>query len=228
MNTSSTSRSIALMPGFCCNSKIFERLKLPSGHIIKLDWITPEKKESIQSYAARLITPKMRTAEELVLIGHSFGGVIVQEMARIIPVEKIILISSVTSRKGLSNGLHLVRNLRLDIWVHKWTINGTFWMWGKGAGFTRETKPLFKQALKDYKNSYFRWSVKNLARWEQLTQNDIRLVQIHGSKDPIFPIKKVQNPIIIKNGKHLMVYDRADEISKIISDILTKDTSLAP
>ena len=228
MNTSSTSRSIALMPGFCCNSKIFERLKLPSDHIIKLDWITPEKKESIQSYAARLITPKMRAAEELVLIGHSFGGVVVQEMARIIPVKKIILISSVTSRKGLSNGLHLVRNLRLDIWVHKWTINGTFWMWGKGAGFTRETKPLFKKALKDYKNIYFRWSVKNLARWKQLTQNDIRLVQIHGSKDPIFPIKKAQNPIIIKNGKHLMVHDRADEISKIISDILTKDTSLAP
>jgi pimeloyl-ACP methyl ester carboxylesterase len=210
------------MPGFGCNSDIFDKLDLPSGHIIKLGWITPLKKEAIQSYAERLITPEMRSAKELILIGHSFGGVVVQEMARFIPNAKVILISSVTSKKSLPNGLHLVRNLRLDIWVHKFTMKGTFWIWGKNAGLSGEMKPIFKASMKDYENRYFRWAVKHLAGWKQSPQNDLTPILIHGTKDTVFPIKKAKNPIIIEDGCHLMVYFKAEEVSKVLSDIIVK------
>lgn len=212
--------TIALMPGFGCNSVIFDRLDLPPAHLVKLDWITPTKKESIEAYANRLITPEMRKSQNLVLIGHSFGGVIVQEMARIIKARHVILISSAKSRKGLPNGLHLVRSLQLHIWVHKFTMKGTFWMWSKGAGLGGEMKHLFKASMKDYENRYFRWGVKNLAGWRQQPPNDIKSTLIHGSKDSIFPIKKAQDPIIIENGEHLMVYNRADEISPILCGII--------
>jgi pimeloyl-ACP methyl ester carboxylesterase len=211
---------IALMPGFGCNAKIFEKLQLPSDHIIHLSWITPSSKESIQSYAERLITPEMRKAKELVLIGHSFGGVIVQEIARIIPTTKVILISSITSKESLSNGLHLVRTLRLDIWVHKITMKGTFWMWGKNTGLKDEMKPIFQESSSNLENKYFRWAVKNLAGWKQSLPNDLNPILIHGTKDTVFPLKKAQNPIEVENGGHLMVYFKADEVSEIITNII--------
>src|SRR5690625_7569048 len=37
--------------------------------------------------------------EKTILIGVSFGGVIVQEMAKLLPIEKTIIISSVKSRR---------------------------------------------------------------------------------------------------------------------------------
>ncbi len=223
-NTHTSSRHIALMPGFGCSSRIFENLQLPSGTLIHLEWITPHKKESIQSYANRLITPEMREAKELFLIGHSFGGVIMQEIARIIPAQKVILISSIASKESLSNGLHMVRSLRLHIWVHKFTIKSTIWMWGKNTGIKEGMKPIFKEGVKEFENKYYRWGVKSLVNWKQSLPNDLNPVLIIGTKDTVFPIKKAQNPILIENGGHLMVYFKAAEISKIISDVILTPT----
>ncbi len=220
MNPNHSSLTIALMPGFGCNTKIFDKLNLPQANIVKLEWITPLKSESIHSYAERLITPELRESKELYLIGHSFGGVIVQEIARILPAKKVILISSITSKESLSNGLHLVRTLRLDIWVHKITMKGTFWMWGKNTGLKDEMKPMFQESTSNLENKYFRWAVKNLAGWKQSLPNDLNPILIHGTKDTVFPLKKAQNPIEIENGGHLMVYFKADEVSDVIKGII--------
>ena len=58
--------TIALLPGFACDSTIFERLDLPSNKVIYLDWITPVKNESIEEYAIRLITSEMKSSKQLV------------------------------------------------------------------------------------------------------------------------------------------------------------------
>ena len=219
-------RFLVLMPGFGCNSKIFEKLQLPVGTIVNLEWITPTNNEPIQSYADRLITDEMRVGAEVILIGHSFGGVIVQEIARIIPVKQIILISSITSNEGLSKGLNLVRNLRLDIWVHKFTMKGTFWMWGKSSGLKDEMKPIFMESFNNIENKYYRWAVKNLAGWEQTLPNDLSPILIHGSEDTVFPIERAQNPIVVENGGHLMVYFKAEEISKILKEIIIDEITI--
>jgi hypothetical protein len=47
------------------------------------------------------------------------------------------------------------------------------------------------------------------------------LYHIIGDKDQVFPWKKIKNPTaIIKGGTHIMVFDRADEINKLLADIL--------
>jgi esterase/lipase len=62
-----------------------------------LDWIDPQQNESLQSYASRLC--EKITHNNPVLIGVSFGGIIVQEMSRIISCKKVVIISSVKSYK---------------------------------------------------------------------------------------------------------------------------------
>ena len=61
--------------------KFFEYIRLPKQYKIHLlDWIDPKKDESLQSYVSRL--SEKVTHEQPVLIGVSFGGIIVQEMSK--------------------------------------------------------------------------------------------------------------------------------------------------
>jgi len=45
-------------------------------------------------------------------------------------------------------------------------------------------------------------------------------VHIHGDQDRIFPIKNIKPDYVIKGGTHMMVWNRADEISAIINGLL--------
>ena len=88
---------VYFMPGLAASPTIFENIKLPEDQFEMhfLEWFLPHEKESIESYALRM-TEKIQD-ENPVLVGVSFGGVLVQEMAKQMKVRKVIIISSVKS-----------------------------------------------------------------------------------------------------------------------------------
>ncbi|MCB9249232.1 MAG: hypothetical protein H6613_12170 [Ignavibacteriales bacterium] len=47
------------------------------------------------------------------------------------------------------------------------------------------------------------------------------LFHIHGSNDKTFPISKIKNPIVIKDGSHFMTHSKADEVSEEINKIIS-------
>ena len=89
---------VYLMPGMSANSLIFEKIKFPSNFSLHfLDWISPYTEESLEDYAKRF--SKLIIHDNPVLIGVSFGGILVQEISKIIKVNKLIIISSVKSNE---------------------------------------------------------------------------------------------------------------------------------
>ena len=88
---------VYFMPGLAASTKIFENISLPKDvfDVYFLEWEIPLEKESLVDYALRM-TLKI-THPNPVLIGVSFGGILVQEMALHIEVRKLIIISSVES-----------------------------------------------------------------------------------------------------------------------------------
>ena len=103
-------KHIYFMPGLGANSKIFEYISLPKDQFEMhlLEWKIPvSEEESIEDYAKRM-TGEIKH-ENPVLLGVSFGGVLVQEIAKIITVEKIILVSSIKSHHELPNRLKLLK-----------------------------------------------------------------------------------------------------------------------
>ena len=72
------------MPGMSANPLIFEMIKFPKDiyeiHLMK--WIEPILNESIESYATRLSTGIIH--HKPVLIGVSFGGLIVDKSANLL------------------------------------------------------------------------------------------------------------------------------------------------
>ena len=68
---------------------------------------------------------------------------------------------------------------------------------------------------------FIEWAIDAMLCWKQAKRID-NLIQIHGDKDKIFPVKRNKASHIIKNGTHLMVFNRADEVSGIINQHLAK------
>ena len=91
---------VYFVPGMAAGSEIFRNIKLPEKYEIHiLEWLIPENKESLKAYAKRMAS---RIKEEnSILIGVSFGGVVVQEMSFFLKLKKLIIISSVKSRNEL-------------------------------------------------------------------------------------------------------------------------------
>ncbi|MBR9854438.1 MAG: alpha/beta hydrolase, partial [Algicola sp.] len=76
---------VYLMPGMAANPSIFEGVQLPESQFVThtLEWFVPEKGMNLVDYAEKMCE---RIKEpNPVLLGVSFGGMLVQEMAKIIP-----------------------------------------------------------------------------------------------------------------------------------------------
>ena len=109
---------VYFMPGMCANSLIFERITLsPNFKPHYLSWISPLQNESLRNYVLRL--SKYIKHENSVLIGVSFGGVIVQELSKILKIKKVIIISSVKSNKELSNSMKFAKKTAMCSFSYK-------------------------------------------------------------------------------------------------------------
>ena len=101
------------MPGMSANPLIFERIKFSEEkykiHFLK--WIKPVLNESIEEYSERLL--KFIDHKNPILIGVSFGGLIVQEISKLIDVDKVIIISSIKSNTELPLYMKSAKFLKL-------------------------------------------------------------------------------------------------------------------
>src|SRR6185436_12719939 len=93
--------------------RVFDFLDLHGFKLIHIEWIKPLDDEKIESYARRLLD--QIKSPRPTLIGVSFGGIISIEIAKLIETNKVILISSVTSKAGIPARYRLAGSL----WMNK-------------------------------------------------------------------------------------------------------------
>ena len=100
---------VYLMPGLAASPLIFEYIKLPEEQFGMhwLEWIIPELDEPISAYAKRMT--KQIKHENIVLLGVSFGGILVQEMSKHINLRKLIVVSSVKTKYELPKRMKFIK-----------------------------------------------------------------------------------------------------------------------
>ena len=103
---------VYLMPGMAANPTIFEYIKLPQDRfkIHWLEWIIPNPNESIANYAERLAHKVEH--DNSVLIGVSFGGIMVQEMSKFLKLKKIFIVSSVKCSSELPKRMKIAKKTK--------------------------------------------------------------------------------------------------------------------
>ena len=205
--------------GLGADKKAFQKIKLPAGYEpVYLDWITPEKNESLSNYALRF-SSLIKNDDAFVLIGLSFGGMLACEIARLRKPLKTIIISSI----GASNELPWYFKRAGRIGLHKAVPikllkAGTIFKNLMGAA-SKADKAIIINYAKFADPVLVRWSLDAIVNWDQ-PERLPGIIHLHGSNDHMLPIKYTRPDFVIKNGGHLMVFNKAEEVNKILNEVL--------
>jgi len=199
---------VYFMPGLAASIAIFERIKLPEAEfeMFFLEWQIPNEKETLQEYAKRMT--QMIVHENPVLIGVSFGGILVQEMARFITVRKIIIISSVKSNLEFPKRMALAKKTKayklIPIGLVQNIESLAKFSFGKKVN---ERLKLYEKFLSVRDKRYLDWAIEQVILWDRSVVN-LNVIHIHGDADDVFPIKYIQNSIVVTGGTHVMILNK--------------------
>lgn len=196
---------VYFMPGLAASSTIFERIELPTDtfEIILLEWIQPEPKETLQHYAKRMA--EKVTHKDAVLIGVSFGGVVVQEMAQFLTLRKLIIISSVKSNLELPRRMKIAKTTKAYKLLPTSLLQDADKLVKYAFGTTLKKRLLLYEKFLHMRNkSYLDWAIEQMISWNR-TQLDPDVIHIHGDADDVFPCKNIKEFINVKGGTHIMI-----------------------
>jgi hypothetical protein len=212
--------NIYFVPGLAAGKEIFEKIKLPED-IFKvhfIEWKIPEKNESIQDYARRMAQDVKE--DYAVLIGVSFGGVVVQEMSAFLNLRKLIIISSVKTKHEFPLRLTLARKtLAYKLVPVKMILSADDLSKFAIGKKTKKRLELYQQYLSVRNENYLDWAIKNMVCWNRETADE-QVIHIHGDKDFVFPIDKIKNCIVIEEGTHIMILNRFSWFNKNLPKII--------
>lgn len=197
------------MPGMAASPSIFDNLRLPAEtiEVYKLDWILPEPKMPLSDYAKAMCGQIKH--EHPVLLGVSFGGMLVQEMAKHIDCRKVIIVSAVKTNRELPKRMWFAKYTKVHKLLPTGLINNVELLakYAFGETVTKRLK-LYEQYLGIRDKVYIDWAIDQIVNWKQV-QPPKQLLHIHGEKDAVFPIVNIKNCIKVKNGTHTMIIHRA-------------------
>lgn len=214
---------VYLMPGMAASPKIFEHIKLPENQftVHLLEWIIPFDNEALSNYALRI--SKNIKHSNIVLLGVSFGGVLVQEISKHIKVRKLIIVSSVKSMHELPKRMLIAKATKAyKLFPTKLASNiDVLAKYTFGSSITKRLE-LYKMYLSVNNPKYLNWAIKNMICWNQ-TEYNPKTVHINGDNDSIFPIKNISNCITIKGGTHIMIINKYKWFNENLPYIILKD-----
>jgi hypothetical protein len=197
---------VYLMPGMAASSTIFEKIKLPEAifEMHLLEWILPKAKETLQDYAKRMA--KKITHEDAVLIGVSFGGILVQEMKPFLKVKKVIIISSVKSNTELPRTMKIAKTTKAYKLIPTQLVENieSLVKYTFGSSIIKKRLKLYEKFLSMRDKVYLDWAIDNIVNWDRIAI-DTSIIHIHGDADEVFPIKYIKNCIPVVGGTHIMI-----------------------
>ena len=210
------------MPGMAASPKIFEFISLPKPFKIHLlSWIPPLKKEPLTDYAIRMC--ERVTETNPILLGVSFGGILVQEMSKYLPGCQVIIVSSVKSKDELPLSMKMAKKTNAHKLLPMQWINNldnlSLFVFGDGI---KKRLALYQKYLSERNPDYLSWAIDSLVNWDK-TEVLKNIIHIHGEKDTVFPIKNLSHPFIEIKGGHAAIITQAHWFNKELSKILLKD-----
>lgn len=211
---------VYLMPGMAANPSIFEYIKLPEEMFVihLLSWKIPEKNETLSSYANRMCADI--THANPVLVGVSFGGILVQEMSQHIKTKMVVIVSSVKHEKELPSRMKLAKQTKAYKLLPTGLINNIDFLakYAFGEVVTKRVE-LYEKYLSVRDKYYLDWSIHNIVNWSAPDKVD-NLVHIHGDKDGVFPVSNIDNHINIKGGTHVMIINKYKWFNENLPNII--------
>ncbi len=212
-------QKIYCIPGLGADENVFGFLDLSFVKPVFIKWTTPLRNETLEAYALRL-RDEFIPEDDPVIFGLSLGGMIAVEMAKSLPLAKVIIISSAKTKKEIPFRWKIFQHIPLYKILPLWAIKGSlpvqFYFIGaqSNAG-----KAYVKEMLEKVEKDFYRWAVAAILTWQNRTI-PLNVKHIHGTHDRMLPFKGVSPHISIAKGGHLMIIEKAEEVSDLLKRII--------
>ncbi len=199
---------VYFMPGMAANPSIFDNIGLPESQfqMHKLCWFIPLEDESLGEYALRMT--KNIKHENVVLLGVSFGGILVQEMSKHIKLRKLIVVSSVKTKHELPKRMKVLRATKAYKLLPTQLMSNIDLLakYAFGNTITKRIE-LYKKYLSVNDKRYLDWAIEQVINWNQ-EEAMSQVIHVHGEKDAVFPCANVKECIVVKGGTHIMIINK--------------------
>ncbi|MDX9705738.1 MAG: alpha/beta hydrolase, partial [Weeksellaceae bacterium] len=173
--------------GLGANEKAFKNLRLnPDFELVYIPWLQPEKEESLQHYTERMLE-KINLNEDFLLMGLSFGGIIVKEMNRFVHPQFNFLISTIKDRSEMPNYMRFSSHTNIHKAIPPAFLTSDSFLSYSVIRKIYSTRLMDLKEIFEFRNHYYlKWAMNQIVNW----RNDILLpdfVHYHGNKDIVFP-----------------------------------------
>jgi len=207
-----------IVSGLGADYKVLEKLEFnPNIDIHFLNWLQPEKNETFETYVSRMAN-RIDTSEPFYLLGYSFGGIMVQEINRLKPSQKTVILGSIKSDKEKSVLIKTGEITRIPKILPERMFDQ------KAASVYTIVRKLFDpknpkimQYFRMKDPYYLKWSIEKISEWK--FDENPEVIQILGNKDIVFPIRNSKPDYVIEGGTHLFPVTKSKEVSKILKEI---------
>lgn len=211
-------QQIYCISGLGADQQIFKRLTIKGATLVPVHWADYDNHDDLPCYAQKISA--QITAENPVILGLSFGGMIASEIAKIRPVKQVFLLSSAKDATELPPVGGFVRFI-VD---HKLVPTSLSKipnkvMYERFGVETDEEKKLLMDILRKTDGGFTRWALKSIINWQSRDHVD-NIIHIHGTKDKMIFPEFVKPTHWIEGGTHFMTWQRAGEISTLIDQQL--------
>jgi len=212
--------NVYCISGLGADERLFRNLKLTNADKKFVNWVKPDKIDTISSYSDKLIV-QIDQSKPFSLLGVSLGGVIAVELSSKINPEKVFVISSVKSSKEFPFYIILLNWLKVKYIISsKLLKSGKLFIELFFGKMNKSDKHLINKMIDDTDEVFTPWVAKAIIEWQSkdnLTPFN-KIVQIVGDKDLIFRHANMKDCVVVKGRTHVMILDKAFEISGIIDN----------
>ncbi len=213
---------IYFLPGLGVDERVFYMLDIKGANRHFCNVFKPEKNESLRAYAQRMID-EFNIKENSILVGLSFGGILAAEINDIVPMKKLILLSSIKNRDERPFWVTLqnmipVHNI-MPAKLFKWGAIVASPFVGK---MSYEEFEVYLSMVESTDDDFYKWAVGQVIKWDR-TEYDQNILHIHGRNDLIFPINFIKGDFVrIDGGAHTLVLRYAEQVSELINEEIKK------
>jgi pimeloyl-ACP methyl ester carboxylesterase len=214
---------VFLLPGLGADNRIYNKIVLPDGYErVAVDWILPDEQDTLISYAQKLVK-QYNIKDGAIAIGNSLGGMLSVEIAKQVKLQKVILISSIKTTDEAPWYFSVFQKVPVYKPIPSGIMNKVGFMMKPVFGaMPPEDLATFKSMLENSNPVFLKWAMHAVLYFSNM-EPIANLYHIIGDSDTVFQYKRIKNPTaIIKGGTHIMIFVRAEEINKLLAEILQK------
>ena len=208
-----------LLPGLGADERLFTYQRERFPHLEIPPWLPPERNETLPSYARRMASG-LNVEAPVFLGGASFGGMLALEMAKLIPVKAIFLISSAFSGREVNRLLRLIYPAarHMPVALVPPAFRSATILSPEMRSMERDKKALLRRMFNEAPPEFVRWASCALMHWEFRNQTGIPVYRIHGERDIVIPLRKQPAEAIVPGGGHFVCLTHGE----MVNDFLVK------